>query len=108
MKIKQAEIELEDGTELNFPEMPLNDLAHEFIRICQPEYEIVIPETKLLQFEIDARKDALVNSTVSGFDSYVALFIKKECEKYTLTERHKQAYNSMVLAYSERLKKAEQ
>lgn len=105
MKIKSATITLSTGEEIIFPEMSLKDFAHELLRQCEPELKIEIPESKKLDFEIEARKAYLkLPKMWTDYEAYVKLYVEKECEKYFIVERAKHSQHELIKEYEQKLK----
>lgn len=109
MKIKSAKIELEDGRVFEVEDGTLLTLAHKMIEDSTPELPIRIPDGKMDEWKREAGLDHLRQPiTWTARECHLDLYLRLKVEQFQAIERAKLAYNEMVLAYSERLKKAEQ
>jgi hypothetical protein len=107
MKIVSAKIVLDVfGTikELDFPQMPVKDLAHELIEIAQPKLEIAITESQVKGFQDEAKKEYMKTKLFNDFEAYIELYTRLKIDAYIRLEHAKQAYNEVVLAYSNQIK----
>lgn len=103
MKVITAIIELEDRV-INFDEMPLNELGHALLKLCEPTTPIRVPEETLKQWRSDAQLD-FVRQPIqrSSCDCHIDLYMRKQMEIYQTIERVKLSQHELIHAYSKKV-----
>lgn len=112
MKIEKATIVFSlfgKETTIEYLNMPAKEIAHALIELAQPELDIVIPESQVEKFKVDAKRDYM-NSTklFTDFEAYQELYVRLKVNEYVRLEHAKQAYNEVVMAYEEKIKSLKQ
>lgn len=109
MRVLKAQILLEDGQVIEVEGGTLLTLAHKMIEDSTPELNTVIPDAKIQEWKTEIeRMWVRLPVYMSSREVAVQIGLQLKQEHFFAIERHKHNFNETVLAYSERLKKAEQ
>lgn len=99
----KAVITLDNGDEILYDNMQLKDIAHALIELAQPKLEVVITDEIKRDFKKQSREKYLnTDGIFIGWTAYESLSVEMKIDFYIRLEHAKQAYNDMVLAYSEK------